>query len=453
MSTDPVRDSELAKVIELIEVPEPDDDFFLKLRARLTDRSSFVETHHKRFKIPRIAYVAAGLAALLVVAIVPDLGFFSADKALASEVKAKVEHARANITTLRGTTFSRTRLPESNEFEEERSTFVIASDGSFHVRSITGSGGSDVSYYAPKRLQQGFIHNDDPGVVEQFRRFGYEFTNAFFGPYETPSFVDGEAGALARALVEAKDPKVKETRYKGKKAWLVEFEIPPSPFVPELSIEHIRVTVDAETGLPVRSESSGREGLDREVRLEEILVDQPVTEADFMVAFPPDLNIQRTDMGFKFVPVERAHETVGYDPLLPAQLPDGYRLSQVAVSASVEEPVYGPVDGGNNRPWVFRNLVAASYRRGLDEILVFNYSERVAEEVHSEDEGSPPAPPGQYRIRRGELVNETASLSFDFGVLSTATVETGRLTIILKGDLTPKGVIDLLDSFAAPSGS
>lgn len=448
MSTNPVRDSELAKVIELIEVPEPDEDFFVTLRARLTERSSLLEMPRKGFRAPRLAYVAAGLAILLVVAIVPNLGLFSADKALAAEVKAKVQHARATIKTMRGTTFIRTRLPGSAEFEEEQSTFVIASDGSFRVRSMNGD--MDFSYYAPKHIAQGFVrHPAESGVIEEFRRFGYEITNAFFGPNELPGFVEGEAGVLARALIEAKDPKVKETRYRGEKAWAVEFKIPPSPFAPNTSIEHVHVTVDTETGLPVKSRSSSKDGLEREIRVEDLLIDQPVAEVDFTVPFPPDVDIQRKDMGFKFVPAVQARQIVGYEPLLPGKLPGGYKLSQVAVSRLLE----GSTNEVGNRQPSFRNLFAASYRRGLDEILVFNYSELIAEESDSEDEGSPGDPPAQRRIRSGALANETASLAFDLGLLPTATVKAGRLTIVVRGDLTPRGVIDLLDSFVSPSES
>jgi len=74
--------------------------------------------------------------------------------------------------------------------------------------------------------------------------------------------------------------------------------------------------------------------------------------------------VLRTDAGFANVDPAAAAKVVGYRPLLPTAVPDGFRLAGIAVAS--ETAPTGP--GGSNPP--SRDVVSAIYRRGLDELVV-----------------------------------------------------------------------------------
>ena len=61
----------------------------------------------------------------------------------------------------------------------------------------------------------------------------------------------------------------------------------------------------------------------------------------------------------------RVEGIVGYSPLVPADVPDGYELTEVAVAEDVTSPT--GVEGGNPSSL---NVVSLAYRRGLDRFLV-----------------------------------------------------------------------------------
>ncbi len=72
----------------------------------------------------------------------------------------------------------------------------------------------------------------------------------------------------------------------------------------------------------------------------------------------------RTDAGFRRVPLDRVAGVVGYAPLVPRAMPEGYRLAEVAVARRG-----GPtgVEGGNP---IAAGVVSLAYRRGFDRVIV-----------------------------------------------------------------------------------
>lgn len=440
------RDRQVGVAIDQIQVPPPEEDFFIRLRERIAGEVSpsdeeVVVLPSRRLR--RWAWVAAA-AALVVfgVTILPKVGPFGTDSALAAEVKAKVDHARVSIHTLRGTIFVKQRLPGSEKFEESLSTFVSSDDGSFRTRSTTGS--LDSSYYAPRRLRRTYFRYDgDPGVVPEFSEFAIELTNAEHSPSDPLGFVEIESGSVARALVEARDPKVKKVSYEGRQAWKVEFKLPASPFAPNQSIDRTVVIIDQETGLPVKMQSFSDDGLEREVLLRDVIVDSPVTEQDFMAVFPRGAKVQQHDGGFRASNESDAPRVLSYEPLLPRQLPDGYRLASLTVNPLLE----GATNEVGNKGPGYKNLLVATYRRGLDVIRVFNYSEEVADSEHSEDEGPRPTPPNYFEIAKGGLAGARAEIRFELGISPSAWVRHRGITVVVSGDLTPDGIRRLLEGF------
>jgi hypothetical protein len=64
------------------------------------------------------------------------------------------------------------------------------------------------------------------------------------------------------------------------------------------------------------------------------------------------------------VPLARVPTIAGYHPLVPAWVPKGYRLTEVAVSRK------GSPTGPEGSNPVTGGVVSLSYRRGLDQFLV-----------------------------------------------------------------------------------
>jgi hypothetical protein len=101
--------------------------------------------------------------------------------------------------------------------------------------------------------------------------------------------------------------------------------------------------------MPVRVTESKDGALLRELRIEELSVDAPLAAGTFRLDFPAGAEVQRTDEGFRRVPLDRVAAAAGYRPLVPAWLPEGYALAEVAV-------------GGRT--------TSLAYRRGIDQFVV-----------------------------------------------------------------------------------
>ncbi len=93
----------------------------------------------------------------------------------------------------------------------------------------------------------------------------------------------------------------------------------------------------------------------------------------FSLAFPAAAEPNDLEHGFGHVEPARVGQIVGYDPLVPAWLPEGYRPAEVAVHPGIGNPT--GVEGSNPPS---TDVVSLSYRRGLDQMLVTTRRRHVA---------------------------------------------------------------------------
>ena len=171
-----------------------------------------------------------------------------------------------------------------------------------------------------------------------------------------------ELGAYVRALLAAGDARVHEIAYEGRPAWRVDVETVPNAVVPALSGDRLEVTVDRETGIPVHVVESKRGAVLRELRIEQLSVDGALP--NFHPSFPPGAEVMQSDDGFSRVALGDVAGAVGYAPPVPARVPDGFQLADVAVAAGA-----APTGAGGANP-PSRNVVSLAYRRGLDRVVV-----------------------------------------------------------------------------------
>jgi hypothetical protein len=110
------------------------------------------------------------------------------------------------------------------------------------------------------------------------------------------------------------------------------------------------------------------------------------------------------------VALDEVAGAVGYDPLAPAWLPEGFELAEVAVAPGAGNPT--GAEGGNPPS---TDVVSLSYRRGLDQILVTTRLRHVPEWP---DAWSDPLATGEgyvdepesVRLRRGALSDVEANV-------------------------------------------
>ena len=167
-----------------------------------------------------------------------------------------------------------------------------------------------------------------------------------------------------RALLAAEDPRVTETTYDGRPAWILSVETVPNAIVPEFSGDRLDVTVDKASGMPERVLETKNGRFLRELRIEGLAVNADVPAGTFTLDFPPDAEVSHVDEGFRRVGLDDVQGAVGYAPLVPNWLPAGFELAEVAVA---KEGRPTGTEGGNP---VSRDVVSLSYRRGLDQVLV-----------------------------------------------------------------------------------
>lgn len=310
----------------------------------------------------RVAAVAAVAAVAIAVVGLPRGGRSplpgGPQPANAALVKA---HVRAALTTLRSLTGT---LVATDARESDGGRWHFAVDAAGDLRLEGPKPGDLETYDASTGVVRSAQHSASLGANTLFyaERSGVAPGRPDQGP---PSWVLPEQyGAFVRAALADTPSSVKPTTYDGRPAWQLTVETTPNAIVPDLTGDHLAITVDRATGMPVRIVESKHGAVLRELRIENLAVDPHLPAHTFSLAFPADAEVMRSDDGFRRVRLDQVPTAVGYRPLVPTWVPDGYRLSEVAVAR--EAAPTGKE--GSNPP--SRMVVSLAYRRGLDQFLV-----------------------------------------------------------------------------------
>jgi hypothetical protein len=162
-------------------------------------------------------------------------------------------------------------------------------------------------------------------------------------------------GAIVATLADAPHSTVENVTYDGRPAWLLRAPT-GNPG------EQGKLTVDRATGMPVRAETLRNGHLTSELRIERLRVS--ATEPRIVSPVPgPHQNTLHSNAGFRRTSLAGAREAAGYSPLVPTELPHGFKLTEIAFASHSRTE-----GGGSNPPW--RDIVSLTYRRGFDEIGV-----------------------------------------------------------------------------------
>jgi hypothetical protein len=368
----PYRDAELGAALRALDVPEHRPEFYAELHSLLarerTGRLSDAprrRTSRTRWSL-RVALVAA-VAALAFLAYDllrsengPAPSIVVVENATAAEIQAQVRQALEAAGALSGILIEDGALQD----DEFRGRFLLTANGGFRL-----------SGQSPLMLEEEYAYDAGRGVERLFTRHADGSVSAGIRRGVAPGWPDpapsdwilpGQFGSLVRAFLAAEDPSVREVTYDGRPAWRLEVDAVPSGVVPELTGDSFAITVDQETGMPVEVTETQGSALRRQIRIEGLAVDPPVPPNAFTLTFPEGARPTVLDHGFARVPLADVQGLVGYAPLVPAWLPEGYELAEVAVAPGNTGAPTG-VEGSNPPS---TDVVSLSFRRGLDQVLV-----------------------------------------------------------------------------------
>jgi hypothetical protein len=457
-----MRDEVLTAALSGLEVPEHARDFEARLRAWLHEdlagRESltgservtrFPPTRPKRVARRRLAAWLPAAAAVMVAAIVVAITIgepgVTPRIASAAEVRRAVARAWATADSVSGILVSRSSVPPDREQPERRSRFVITRHGDVRLTGITRPG--DVAYHAEDNIERGL--NPSESIPDSDVLFGSEIKGLAPGaPDQTSSItaLDRGLGSVVRALAESRGGEVKETRYEGREGWLLETDLPVAEKNQEFWPDHLEVIVDRETGFPVRAIGSNDGEVIYETRIEDLKIGGDLPQDAFTLAFPPGMDISRSDAGFRRVSLDEARSMVGYDPLVPRSLPEGYELSEVAVANRA-----GATGAFEGNPATIK-AVSLSYRRGLDHFVVTTRLVGASTSAWSD-----PFATGEGLVRAreqvsfssGALAGRDGELVIDPLAEPHVWVLTQDLVVTVSGDLTRDELLQVAESLEA----
>lgn len=419
MSDEPrYRDETLGAALRELHVPEHRPEFDRELQ-KLLEREQ-ARSGRRRYRAWGFRAAVGAAAAGLVLGIV--LTRLGSGPALASRVKDKAASALADGKTIRGVIVSRFLHGPG---EVSRWSFAMTAGGDLRITALNGS--SDSVYDASAGVLRSY---NVSAALGKGPHFASVVTGVPPGPPDGgpgDEFVQRRLGAVVRALVAASDPRVGETVFEGRKAWRVVLPTKPNRWYGDY--DRLDVTIDQETGIVLRVLYTLHGKVEGDLRVQRLVVDRPLPPKTFVLRFPRGHEVLRSDQCFRHVPFERVSSVVEYEPLVPERLPDGYRLSEVAVA---REPTPSNPD---NPP--SRDVVSLSYRRGFDQFLVT--TRRRGEGDWRDPLGPPPgltAHPRPVTLHGGALDGITGQLDVDPRTIPHLWALTPKLVVTVSGDLS-----------------
>jgi hypothetical protein len=416
------RDHELGAALRALDVPDHLPGFETRLRARLEQPSPSRLGFLRRGRI-RLA-LAGGLAALLLGVATLSIGLpGESDVATAAEVRTEVAEAFSSLGSLEGVFVNREGGGES------RWRFVVDGNGNFRITSLSGAG--DLAYDARTNVES---YSDGPSFVER--------VGIAPGPPDadaSPWVVDRGLGSVVSALAAASDTTVEETEYEGRPAWLLRTPT-GNPG------EERTITVDRETGVPVASvRTLGSRVLDQ-WSVEGLRVGESVPQSRFRVRRRSGQDpTTRYDMAFRRVELRDVAGVVGYAPLVPATIPRGFELAEVAVALESR-----PTGNEQRQNPESRNVVSLSFRRGLDRLTVTTReigSDRSAW-IDPVTAGILAGRPERVTFSGGALDGVTGELVVDPGATPHVWALTDRLVVTVAGDLSRDELLQVAESLS-----
>ena len=468
------RDELLGQALRRLDVPDHGPDFYPQLMARLEGEAArhpgSPRSPRPRWTNPYLLTAAAAAVAVIVLATTtiftgdggpgsrPGPRIDEPELITASEVRSRVAGALASLETLRGEITLECEIfygpcspPDGGGRTTLRLSFVTTAAGDERVTGIGHA--DDMAFSSSTRTYR---------VITTFgdRSQASETVNV---PAGAPDFgnrspLRREVGSVVRAFVtDTSDVPVTDIVEQGRPAWRLVTPVVPNKLAgPGGSGDQLEVVVDRASGFPLRITETLQGEFLQEIRLSDVVADEPVDPSMFVFDFPSDLEVFQQDGGFRPVTVDQAAAIVGYEPVLPTDLPDGFELAEVTAAAE------GGGTGMEGMNPAAGGVVSVAYRRGFDRIVV---STRTTGGIASCDSLEPPITTDCWSdpVASGEgFIDEPQPFVVGDGALEGADAELvvsprgtphvwtidDRLVVTIAGDASAAELRRLAESFA-----
>ncbi len=468
------QDHELGDRLRRLEIPEHQPGFFTTLAERLEAEPAGRErgaaaarrpgekqrrsTGKRRRSWLRLAWIPLPVAAVILAllwAFAGPLGIdrFKPEPASAAEILEEAATALANAKALKGTVVVRvlSEAPPSMGLAVESQlvgvpfSSILTAEGDYR---LVAEAGAAISY--------GMAYDHRTGVLtvagsEDGETFVFETTGLAVGPPDSYWYVYGDLGAAVRALRGSPEAEVVEGTHEGRSVWVLSTDLAQN-LITGSGFDHVEVTVAKDVGLPVHIVYwvEGEPILDWS--LSDLEVDPELPADAFVLDIPPGVpadHIEREDHGFGAVELTRLRtdgaNAVGYVPVLPTEVPDGFALTEVKV-AEVGRP---SGKEGMNPPGT--GVVSAMYRRGFDRLIV---STRMAGDDPSA--WSDPMASGEgyidnpetVTLSAGEFAGRSAEVVVNIRTMPHLWAMNDALVVTITGDLTRDELLAAAESLA-----
>jgi hypothetical protein len=394
----------------------------------------------------RLAWVPIPVAAVILAllwAFAGPLGIdvFRPQSASAAEIKEKMVAALAQAEAVKGTLVVSYYDEATGQLGETRWNVVTTARGDFRMTGVSRS--EDIAYDASSGVQRVLAGGDDgePQVASEMTGLAPGWPDP--GPADWVLFRG--MGAVVRAMLAAEAPSVSEATFDGRPVWVMSAEVQPNR-LSTVSGDHIEITVDRQTGFPVKVSESKKGRLVQELRLEGVQIDPPLTGDEFVLAFPEGVEVEQNDQGFRRVSLEQVAEVVGYQPLVPAVLPEGFKLAEIAVA-----DVGGPTGKEGMNP-AAEGVVSLAYRRGFDRLIVSTRLVGDDPSLWSDPLASGEGfidTPETVTLKSGTFAGSAAEVLIDPRAVPHLWAMNDTLVLTVSGDLSRSELLSVAESLAA----
>jgi hypothetical protein len=505
MSTE--RDLKMARALESIPLPELPKDYYARLSERLAQERPAVRPTARRPRLLRVGLAAAAVAAAAAVvafAVLPALRG-GPETATAAEMLASMDAAAGGAHEVRLTIVEQRALhhigsassasPEATARSRPvtvREELTLSTAGDLRYaddRELVDGAGNlvrtrTVETYDARRhemMRDGETHLVEGQPVPDPNPYGHQgpkdviIERPTWGTTVFSTYLMANFQALSnslRALLAEAEPStpVSRTTYLGRPAWQADLrEVMPAADGSTGVPAQWRVTVDEQTGLLMASDLravSARDklpGIARSFRVTRFEVD-PDLPADWQRIDTSSSDQASFDPGTRFGTPEsvaaRAWPTL---VLVPAHIPHGYRLTDVATrdyrgmeGEHTHETRYVVLKHSRPRKYAYirvgidasKQRVQLRYRRGFSSFVISikPLSGGAAASVKPD-----PAGAEDVVLTGGYLKGASASvwISPYFGEGPTLVTTTDRSRVTITGDLTRQELLDVADSITA----
>ena len=386
------QDRQLRAALRGVQPPPPGTDARERVRAAVTEaaaeaaaeRTAALAAAERPASRPwrfmavfarrrRLAFGLAALAAAVLVAgllLVGPPGGGGPEPVAADEILRQAMRVLSSGRTLTAEVTYRERSNDAwttpARYDVDRYGLLLSADGSYR---LAGRGGSKIDWLAGAGSHQPIevVFNARRGVLSTYspgqgliERIGYPL-----GPPDRWAglVTQFDFSAQGRALEAAGATRLRTTVYEDRPAWAITCSWDSGPSRPAIDDDgfHFEITIDKATAFPVCFKGFLKDALMLEVRYSNVRVDAPLPDGAFELKAPAGAPVRRIQDGFRRAPLGEIASLPGYTTLVPASVPRGYRLTQVAAA---------PYAVTANRMVKGRKVVALQYARGFDSLTV-----------------------------------------------------------------------------------